>query len=154
MGIERRVGVACDWSRLLRSSNEILQPVQPTPPTFFKKVGRVMVVASYRKVLGNRVAPVAKPEERGPDVQWAPTIRKVPADSVPYGDAICTRGHHVWAAYDADRLVCVGATAKEARSKYRRIRRGTTVGRPPVTYPDELEGRKDKPHRLRPGEDP
>lgn len=86
-------------------------------------------------------------------MQIEPTIRKVKAGSVPYGDQITRRGNYVWAAYDADRLVCVGATAKEARSKYRRLRRGTTVGRPPVTYPDELEGRKDKPHRLRPGED-
>jgi len=49
-----------------------------------------------------------------------PTIRRVPADSVPYGPDICTRGSYVWGAYDGDRLVCVAATAPEARRKYRK----------------------------------
>ena len=49
-----------------------------------------------------------------------PTIRKVLASSVPYGDAICRRGKHVWAACDGDRLVCIGAKVDEARRKYRR----------------------------------
>jgi hypothetical protein len=46
--------------------------------------------------------------------------RKVPADSVPYGESISPNGKYVWAAYaDDGALVCVAATAQEARSKYR-----------------------------------
>jgi hypothetical protein len=49
-------------------------------------------------------------------------VRKVPATSVPYGEQICTRGKHVYAAYAPDgTLVCVAATAPKARSKYREI---------------------------------
>lgn len=46
-------------------------------------------------------------------------VRKVPAESVPYGESISTRGDYVWCAYD-DRgtLVCVAATANEARRRY------------------------------------
>jgi hypothetical protein len=51
-------------------------------------------------------------------MQPVPTIRKVPADFVPFGADICTRGRSVWAAYDGDKLVVVAATAKEARLKY------------------------------------
>jgi hypothetical protein len=47
-------------------------------------------------------------------------VRKVPADSVPYGESISTRGDYVWCAYDErGTLVCVAATADEARRKYR-----------------------------------
>ena len=45
------------------------------------------------------------------------SIRKVPADSVPYGDSISRNGRTVWAAYDDGRLVAVGATRDEVRSK-------------------------------------
>jgi hypothetical protein len=55
-------------------------------------------------------------------MQWEPTIKKVPADSVPFGTDICTRGNSVWAAYSGDELVVVAATAKEARAKYYRAR--------------------------------
>jgi hypothetical protein len=48
-----------------------------------------------------------------------PTIRKVPADGVPYGESISRNGRTVWAGYDGERLVCVAATAPEARRKYR-----------------------------------
>jgi hypothetical protein len=48
-----------------------------------------------------------------------PTIRKVPVDSVPYGASISTNGRTVFAAYDGERLVCVAASATEARRKYR-----------------------------------
>ena len=53
-------------------------------------------------------------------------LHKVPADSVPYGESISTRGDYVWAAYD-DRgaLVCVAATAKEVRRKYLQRKRVT-----------------------------
>jgi hypothetical protein len=47
-------------------------------------------------------------------------VRKVPADSVPYGDSISLNGRTVWAAYDADGcLVAVGASVPEVRRKYR-----------------------------------
>jgi hypothetical protein len=47
-------------------------------------------------------------------------IRKVPANSVPYGPDICRVGRYVWAAYTLDGvLVGVGATRDEARNKTR-----------------------------------
>ncbi len=51
--------------------------------------------------------------------KYKPTIRKVPADSVPYGENISRNGRTVWAAYDGETLVVVAATAGEARTKYR-----------------------------------
>ena len=48
-----------------------------------------------------------------------PNVRKVRADSVPFGTDICTRGNGVWAAYDGDVLIAVAATADEARKKWR-----------------------------------
>ncbi len=50
-------------------------------------------------------------------------VRKVPADSVPYGSSISRNGKFVWCAYDGERLVCVAATAPEARRKYREAKR-------------------------------
>lgn len=61
-----------------------------------------------------------KSESRRP--QTMPTVRKVPADSVPYGTDICTRGNSVWAAYDGDVVVAVAPTADEARKKWRTYR--------------------------------
>ena len=55
-------------------------------------------------------------------MQMKPTIRKQPASSVRYGDAIATRGNSVWCAYSDGELICVAATAKEACRKYLRIR--------------------------------
>jgi hypothetical protein len=79
-----------------------------------------------------------------------PTIVKVLASTVPYGDAICTRGEHVWCAYDGDRLVCVGATSKQARERYQRARlEGQGVyGKAPAPLPSGLDGRRDKPSKL------
>ena len=54
--------------------------------------------------------------------QDVPTLRKVPADSVPYGENISRNGRTVWAAYDGDTLVTVGATSEEVRIKYREAR--------------------------------
>ena len=51
-----------------------------------------------------------------------PTIRKVAADSVPYGENISRHGRTVWAAYDGEALVVVASTAGEARTKYREAR--------------------------------
>jgi hypothetical protein len=61
---------------------------------------------------GHQKIPVYKPE---PKID----VRKVPADSVPYGSSISHNGKTVWAAYDGERLVCVAATAPQARRKYR-----------------------------------
>lgn len=54
-------------------------------------------------------------------MQLKPTIRKIPADSVLYGDVICTRGNYVRGAFDGDLLVAVGATVGEAKRGYRRV---------------------------------
>jgi len=59
------------------------------------------------------------------DTYWPtkPDLRKVPANAVPYGDAICTRGNSVWAAYVEGVIVCLAATAAECRRKYLQVRR-------------------------------
>ena len=64
-------------------------------------------------------------------MQLKPTVKKIPADSVPYGRDICTRGDSVWAAYSEGVLICIGATADEARRKYRQAWASnlTAVGR-------------------------
>jgi len=51
-----------------------------------------------------------------------PILKKVPADSVPYGFEISRYGKYVWAAYSGDRLVCLGPTKNEAAQRYRLIR--------------------------------
>ncbi len=51
--------------------------------------------------------------------QRGPIVRKVPADSVPYGSDISVNGRTVWAAYNGDRLIAVAPTAEEARRKGR-----------------------------------
>ena len=53
-------------------------------------------------------------------MQMKPTIRKQPAESVPYGPDISRRGGYVYCAYDGERLIAVAATAPEARRKYRK----------------------------------
>jgi hypothetical protein len=52
-----------------------------------------------------------------------PTVRKVPADSVPYGPNISTHGNYVWCAYEGDEVIAVAPTAAEARGKYRDVLR-------------------------------
>jgi hypothetical protein len=84
-------------------------------------------------------------------MQLKPTIRKQRADSVPFGDPI-PQGPWVFVAYDGELRVCVGATAKEARERYSRIRLGDVYGRPPAQLPSNLEGRRDKPQHLEPDE--
>lgn len=50
--------------------------------------------------------------------QDAPTVRKVPADSVFLGDSISRNGSTVWVAYDAKgTLIAVAATADEVRRR-------------------------------------
>ena len=49
--------------------------------------------------------------------RWVPTLRKIPADSVPYGDSITHRSY-VWAAYHDEELIAVAATAPEVRAKF------------------------------------
>jgi hypothetical protein len=59
----------------------------------------------------------------GPDKD-PPTVRKVPADSVPFGDSISINGETVWTAYDSrGTLIAVAATSAEVRRKYRERKR-------------------------------
>ncbi len=46
-------------------------------------------------------------------------IRRVPADSVPYGESISRNGRTVFAAYHSGELVAVAETADAARRKWR-----------------------------------
>ena len=64
---------------------------------------------------GNKVYPRRSQAEIHPER----SVRKVPADSVPYGESISRNGRTVWAAYHNDVFVCAAATADEARGKYR-----------------------------------
>jgi hypothetical protein len=53
-------------------------------------------------------------------VHWPPTtIRKEPAAEHRYGKDVSRHGDYVYAAYDGDNVVAIGATAKEARRKYK-----------------------------------
>jgi streptogramin lyase len=56
-------------------------------------------------------------------------VRKVPADSVPYGSSISTHGNYVWAAYEGDELIAIAPTAAEARGKYRDVLRQRGVAK-------------------------
>ena len=47
----------------------------------------------------------------GPDRHPPPTIRKVDASTVPYGESISRNGRSVWVVLDGERLVCIAATA-------------------------------------------
>jgi len=60
---------------------------------------------------GNRISP------RGHRYDVV-VVRKIPADSVPFGTAISTNGKTLWGAYDGETLVAVGATAGAARRAY------------------------------------
>jgi len=58
-----------------------------------------------------------------------PTVRKVSADSVPYGSDISRNGRSVWAAYNAaGTLIAVAATSDEVRRKYRFLQRAEGTG--------------------------
>jgi hypothetical protein len=61
---------------------------------------------------GNRISAHTPP-------RYIPEVRKIPASSVPYGDSITRNGRTVFAAYYDGTLVSVGATAGEARAKFR-----------------------------------
>jgi hypothetical protein len=64
---------------------------------------------------GNKTSWPHRPDsERWPEL----SLRKVPADSVPYGESISRNGHTVWAGFHGDQFVCCGATHDEARAKY------------------------------------
>ena len=65
---------------------------------------------------GNAASWPHRPDsERWPEL----SLRKVPANSVPFGESISRNGRSVWAAYHNDELIAVGATHDEARRKYR-----------------------------------
>ena len=65
-------------------------------------------------------------------MQVKPTIRKQPADSVRYGKDISTTGKWVYCAYDGDALVCVAATADEARRAYNKVMNETVAPEAPT----------------------
>jgi hypothetical protein len=80
-------------------------------------------------------------------MDYTPTCKKVPADTVPFGPDVCTRGEHVWAAYSGETLVCIATTKKEVLRKYQRVRQGTLRPSHAMTA-----GRRDRPHAIQPGE--
>jgi hypothetical protein len=71
--------------------------------------------AARRRNLNKKPSPYKPDSERWPELE----IRKVPADSVPFGDSISRNGRTVWAAYHNGELVALGVTRDEARAKYR-----------------------------------
>jgi hypothetical protein len=82
-----------------------------------------------RQQVGLEKRKARKPQTRQQDKHSYPTkdppiVRKVPADSVPFGDCISTNAETVWAAYDSrGTLIAAAATSAEARSKYRERKR-------------------------------
>lgn len=59
----------------------------------------------------------------GPRRTWAEKhskvdVRKVPANSVPFGEQVSGNGKTVWAVYLDGVLLCLGRTAKEAKHNY------------------------------------
>lgn len=57
-----------------------------------------------------------------------PTVRKVPANSVPYGESISRNGRTVWVALEGERVVCVAATSADVRRKFHDIRKSLSTG--------------------------
>ncbi len=59
--------------------------------------------------------------QTGPRRTWAdkyPVPVKVSADSVPFGSDVSRNGKHVWVIYLDGELLCMGATAMEAKRHY------------------------------------
>ena len=48
---------------------------------------------------------------------------------MPYGESISRNGLTVWVGLDGERVMCVAATAHEARSRYREIRKSMAARR-------------------------
>ena len=74
-------------------------------------------------------------------MQMTPIIKKVDATSVPYGPDVSRNGKFVWAAFDNDRLVCIAATAPEARRRYRKAwveNLNSPKGGQPKMLPDKV----------------
>jgi hypothetical protein len=74
------------------------------------------------KTMPEHVAPGCAPKNHGqsratrrPSPTQRVTVRKVDADSVPYGDSVSHNGRTCWIAVDGDRILCVRATAEQAR---------------------------------------
>jgi hypothetical protein len=71
---------------------------------------------------GGRPSPMQHERSKKPRTTPRPIaladVRKVPAETVPYGTDISLNGRTVWAAFHEDRVVAVAASAKEARRKY------------------------------------
>ena len=79
-----------------------------SPKTFSKRDGQY---GSYG--LHGRNWPHHPDSVRFPEL----ALRKVEADTVPYGPSIFKNGRTVWAAYHDGEYVCCGATREECRSK-------------------------------------
>jgi hypothetical protein len=62
---------------------------------------------------GNKSRSVYKPDP--PEL----SVRKVPADSVPFGESISRNGRTVYAAYHDGQFIAAAATADEARRAWR-----------------------------------
>jgi hypothetical protein len=65
----------------------------------------------------------ARGKSTGPRRTWAERhsdldVRKVDAASVPFGTDVSRNGRTVWAVYQDGELLCLGATAKEAKHNY------------------------------------
>lgn len=61
-------------------------------------------------------------------VQYNCEFRKVPADSVPYGESISRNGQTVWVAMVGEHVVCIGATSEEVKRKYLVLKRDGRTG--------------------------
>lgn len=56
-----------------------------------------------------------------------PTVRKVLANSVPYGESISRNGRTVWVALEGERVICVAASSAEVRRRFYDIRKSLST---------------------------
>jgi hypothetical protein len=77
-------------------------------------------------------------------------VQKVDASTVPavfQADAI-SRADKVWAGFDGERVVCVGATADECRAKYRTWERRQPLAEQLRLQRDMGHGQREVPQNL------
>lgn len=68
---------------------------------------------------------------RNPPDPHPPTVRKISADSVPFGSDISRNGRWLWAAFDdGGELVAVAATSADVRRKFCLLQRAKRTGGP------------------------
>lgn len=51
-----------------------------------------------------------------------PVFKKVGVSDVPFGDCVSLNGRWLWAAYEDEQLVCLGATKQACKLRYRQLR--------------------------------